>query len=295
MLVLALLFAACSVIGYFRNAGHTESTDPDALTVRFFDVGQADCSLLTFPDGMTVLIDAGNTADGKLIAAKLLKLGIKKIDHFILTHPHEDHIGGAAEVLRKLTVENAYLPDIDEGSVPDTNVYNKLRASLKNEGCETFFCRGDRVIAKGENYGLTVLAPTENAIFSSLNDYSLVIRAEYDSVSLLFAGDAGKASALEMIRSKALLDSDILKVAHHGGSDGSCREFINAVKPTVAVISCGKGNEYGHPHDETLKTLSDVNAKYYRTDQCGTVTMVIKGDSYTVTTDKNTRLDGNVK
>ncbi len=263
------------------------------LTVYFFDVGQADCSLLLFPDETVVLIDAGNKADGKEVSAFLDDLGVDVIDYFVLTHPHEDHIGGAVDIFEDFTVSTVCMPEIDESYLPATAVYKNTMAAVENEKCRELSLTAGTVVVEKEDFNITAVAPRKNSIYSDMNDYSLTLLINCFTNTILFTGDAEKPSELDMLSEKVNLDADILKVGHHGSGNSSTKDFLSKVTPQVSVISCGEGNTYGHPHDDAVERLQSIGSKVYRTDTVGTVIAKCYDGGFNIETDNTIELDGN--
>lgn len=224
------------------------------LKVYYFDVGQAD-SILIVNNNKTMLIDAGNNDDGDLIVNNIKKLGISRLDYVVGTHPHEDHIGGLDNVIREFDIGKIYMPKVQTNTrtfeeVLDVINDKKLKITSPKVGDK--FKVGDtncEVMSVGNNK-------------EELNLTSIVIRMEYKNRSYLFTGDAEVAN--EKVRSWP--ETDVLKVGHHGSSTSSSKSFINQIKPKIAIIQVGEGNEYGHPHDVILNRLQDIGAKIYRTD-----------------------------
>ena len=289
ILVLILLTFTCC--GNKKNA--TDIFSDDSLTVYFFDVGQADCSLLLFPGGTTVLIDAGNVADGPKIADFIDDLGLKTIDYFVLTHPHEDHIGGAVHIFDEFKISTVCVPDILEEHLPSTKVYESLVSAIKDEKCRELRLTGGTLIVEKENFKIMAIAPYKDALYSDMNNWSLCLSVDCFTNTLLFAGDAEEPSELDMLNSDLMLDADILKVGHHGNRDSSTKEFLKAVTPLATIISVGEGNIYDHPADETLKRLTDIGANIYRTDTVGTIIAKCYDGGFNIETNNKIMLDGN--
>lgn len=289
VIFLAVIIAVLSVGCKKENKYHYSDSN---LTVYFFDVGQADSSLLIFPDGTVILIDAGNRNDGVLIADRLRELNINKVDYFVLTHPHEDHIGGAADIFDILTVSTVCLPQIDEDFLPDTATYKNVTEAIEKEKCETVYLSSNTVLLEKENYNVTALTPNLESIYSDLNNYSATLLVNCFTNTIIFTGDAESPAELDMLRLKKNLDADILKVGHHGSKNGSTEEFLKAVTPKVSVISVGHGNSYGHPTKEALQRLENSGSKIYRTDTVGTVIAKCYDGGFNIETDKTICVDG---
>lgn len=288
ILFLALMtyvLASCGV-----NAEQVSNTSQDTsntsdknsgLIVYFLDVGQADCTLIQLPNGEEVLIDAGNYGDGSYIKNYLENLNVDDIEYFILTHPHEDHIGSAKEIINNFTVKKIYMPDV----LASSNLYESTMLAIENKDIETIFAKPGLKIIDSPGLKLELLSP-KSMYYSELNEYSAVARLEYDNTSFLFTGDAESVSELEMLGGGFNLDSDVLKVGHHGGRTSSSIDFLKAVTPEYSIISCGEDNSYGHPHIETLNRLSDIGSDIYRTDELGTIVAVSNGKDISITSDE---------
>lgn len=286
------LFLAILLIFVCSCNGKNIKSD-DCLTVYFLDVGQADASLLLFPDGTTMLIDAGNRADGKNIADFIKRGGIDTLDYFVCTHPHEDHIGGAEDIFASLKVNTVCIPKIDKDFYEPTATYSRLLESIEDENCEAVYLTAGTLLLEKENYSIEALAPGKDSIYSDLNDYSIVLLIDYYTNTLLFTGDTEKASEQEILQTTKNIDTDILKVGHHGSRDSSIDEFLEKTTPQAAIVSCGKDNTYDHPHTEALERLEKIGAKVYRTDTVGTVVARLYDGGFNIETDNTIELDGN--
>jgi len=243
------------------------------LKVTFLDVGQADCILIQEPNGKSMLIDAGNNADGNTVVSYLKNQGINKIDVLVGTHPHEDHIGGLDMVIDNFDIGKIYMPKVSH----TTQTYEDVLTAIKNKGLKVTAPEPNTIFVIGEAK-CTVLAPNNNS-YDDLNNYSIVIKLEYGNTSFLFTGDAENISEQEMISKKYDLKADVLKVGHHGSSSSTTESFLNKVSPNYAIIMVGTGNDYGHPHKETMDKLKSKNITVYRTDENGTIVCTTDGQT----------------
>lgn len=270
LITFILVFSGCSLensTASNQSSAHTK----DTLVVHFIDVGQAD-SILVQINNKNLLIDAGNKEDGNNVTAYLQRQGVKKLDYIVATHPHEDHIGGMSDVIKKIPIGYFYAPKITS----NTKVFESMVGALNSKGKRINIAKAGLKLDLGENVDCELLAPNSNK-YDDLNNYSAVIKLTYKNNKFLFMGDAEKISEQEMLTNNYDLSCDVLKVGHHGSSSSSSKEFLDKASPKIAVISCGKNNEYGHPHKETLAEFKKRNYTVYRTDIDGTVVLTSDG------------------
>lgn len=239
----------------------------------FIDVGQGDAALIRTEKG-DILIDAGTNSSEDQLKAYLDKLGVTELEYAVFTHPHEDHIGGADMILNTYTVKRVILPDKEH----DSKTFERMMDAIEAEKCEVIMATPDKTFKVGE-LNCTILAPISTS-YTELNNYSVVIRADYGETSVLFTGDAETHSEEEMLeryRFKGTLDCDILKAGHHGSDTSSSQAFLDAVTPVHAVISVGEGNTYDHPKQEILARYEAMRITIHRTDKEGSIVFTTTG------------------
>jgi beta-lactamase superfamily II metal-dependent hydrolase len=218
-----------------------------------------------------MLIDAGERDQGEAAVSYLEKQGVKTLDYVIGTHPHSDHIGGLETVIRKFDVQKVFLPEKEH----TTKVYENLLDAIAGKNLKITIPR------PGENYSLgaasfQIIAPNKD-YGDNLNNWSIGIRLVYGKNSFVLCGDAEKEAEKDVAENGFPLKADVLKLSHHGSSTSLSESFMDQVAPEYGVISCGKNNDYGHPHKEVLDMLKKRNIKVLRTDQLGTIVAVSDG------------------
>lgn len=245
------------------------STASGVLEVHFLDVGQGDSIFIELPDGRTMLIDAGEKGKGGAVADYVRGEGHEALDIVVATHPHSDHIGGLPAVFSELEVRSVYAPD----KAAESQAYKSFIAAVAAEGLTLTSAVAGAMPVDTELLDVTVLSPAAGAVYTDVNDYSVVLLLTYRDWDFLFTGDAGSGVLLSSVNSAA----EVVKLSHHGSVTGVSAALLEVLRPMWAVISCGAGNSYGHPHQSVLELLSDVTV--LRTDIDGTVTAVCDGES----------------
>lgn len=244
----------------------------DMVSVHYIDVGQGDCELVQLPNGQNMLIDAGTRDAESDLLSYLNKHGVQRIDYLIATHPHADHIGSMDTVVNKYDIGEIYMPR----AKTTTKTFERLLTAIDNKGLSIHTAKPNDVIFNEGGASAVILAPNKDS-YKDLNNYSVVVKLTYGDNSFLFTGDAEDVSEQEMLRAGADVSADVLKVGHHGSHSSTTSAFLDAVKPSIAVISCGTGNSYGHPHEETMSALNKRNITIYRTDKDGSVVLTSDG------------------
>jgi competence protein ComEC len=258
---------------------------PQFLEVIFFDIGQGDSIFIETPGNYQILIDGGPS---NIILEKLGKemdFWDRKIDLIILTHPEHDHIAGLIEVLKRYEVENI----VWTGILRDTAEYKEWVRLIEEEGSNIEIVQaGQRIITP--NLFFQVLYPLENLKgqdVKNTNNTSIINRLVFNNTSFLFLGDAYKSVERKLVNNGTYLDSDVLKVGHHGSKTSTSKELLESTNPQIAVISAGKDNRYGHPHEQVLEILNDYGIKILRTDEIGDIKIISDGNKIKIINSKN--------
>lgn len=250
-------------------------TEKGVLCVYYFNVGQGDAALAVL-DGTSILFDAGTNESAEKLAAYLSRLQIEKIDCMVLSHPHEDHIGGADTVLERFKVDSVIMPLSDSLD----RCYVELVNAVNDAGCTVYSAVAGDSYSFGE-IALDMLAPT--SITGDANLDSAIVKLVYGETSFLFTGDCEGDAEQNLINIAGdALRSDVLNVGHHGSNTASSDEFLDAVAPKIAVISCAEGNDYGHPHPDVLKRLAERDIWVERTDLGKSITVTSDGKTVSV-------------
>jgi len=243
------------------------------LTVAFLNVGQGDAIFIQAPNGNQMLIDGG---PGKSVLRELsavMPFYDRSIDVILATHADQDHVGGLPDVFKKYKV-NVF---IEPGVSGESSSYQELEKIVANKNSSTNEVEIKKILAKrgmnidlGGGVILQILFPDRNLVVTETNTSSIVAKLVYGENEFLLTGDSPKTIE-EYLVSFGNLQSDVLKVAHHGSKNSDDENFVSAVSPKYAVISVGQDNKYGHPNEETLKTLNNLGIKILRTDELGRI------------------------
>lgn len=240
--------------------------------IHVIDVGQADSILITTPSNKNMLIDGGDEDSAKIIKSYLKNKKVKNLDVVIATHPDSDHIGSLDYIIDNFDVEKIYMPN----QTTDSECYINLIDSCNKKNLKVNYLSKDDSFNLDDSTNIYVLSPSY--ITDNNNSNSIVLNISYKNNNFLFTGDCEESNEMDMINSYDLENIDFLKVAHHGSSTSSSLEFLKEISPSIAVISCGYKNDYGHPHRSTLQNLESVNAKVFRTDVNGSMQFYSDGN-----------------
>lgn len=263
-------------------ADGSQASSADGLLVHFIDVGQGDSILIQQKDH-SMLIDAGENDQGETVVSYLEEQGISRLDYVVGTHPHSDHIGGLDDVIQAFEVGRVFLPPIEH----TTATFEDVLDAVEEQGLSLTMPQTGDVWELGDA-SFTILAPNKD-YGDDLNNWSIGIRVEYGQNHVVLCGDAEAQAEEDICENGLELQADILKAGHHGSSTSSSDLFLDRVSPAWAVIQCGQGNSYGHPHAETLKKFQQRGIGVFRTDLDGTIVASSDGTAITWHTENSTQ------
>ena len=252
----------------------TDSNNTDVVKVEYIDVGQADAILIE-NDKKYMLIDAGNNEDGDLLVNYFKDKNITDFEYVVGTHPHEDHIGGMDNIIKNFNIKNYYMPDC----YTTTKTFEELLDALEEKNLSFETPDIDSEFVLGDALFKVLYTGTDKR---DLNNTSIVLRMTYKDVSFMFTGDATNVTEKKILAKD--LQSDVLKVGHHGSQYSTSDEFLDKVNPKYAIISVGTGNVYDHPKDITLNKLKGIEV--HRTDKEGTIRVISDGKNIDIETFK---------
>lgn len=303
---LAMLVSGCGQ-GAVSNNGTADNTDTTAaaetqikgqLTVKVLDVGQGDAILINTGE-QVILIDTGDdkyrednrkNEDNNQLFAALDKEGITHIDKLIMTHAHADHIGKAAKVIKQYGVTEL----IHNGIPSASGAFRNALKAAKAQGTKQIKVKAGDVLDFGNGVSFKVLNPTSQIIENdtrdlqadkkvNVNNESIVGILSLGDFSMLLTGDAEKDVEKDLLAAYGnSLKCKVYKAPHHGSHTSSSVNYVKAVHPEYAIISCGPNNKYGHPHKENMQTFKKLNINVLETDKDGTVTVTTDGNTYSV-------------
>lgn len=274
------------------------------LKIVFFDVTQGDSILISLPNGKNMLIDGGpgkgmvvqesepgvlvtEIDAGKEVIVPYLQEYNININGIVVTHPHSDHFGGVISILNSGFIPEWFMDAKVETSHPE---YLKLLNLVYEKKINYKIALPQQKIMLDPEVDIEIFAPVQkypsDLVDRAVNNLSIVIKLTYKNFSVLFTGDIETFAEMDLLEYKEKLKSTILKIPHHGSFTSTSEPFLDFVSPEVAVISCGRGNPFGHPHQVTLDKLTQRGIKIYRTDQNGNITVTSDGVRYNVSIDR---------
>lgn len=270
-----------SVFVVYSRIDNKELLPYNKLSLLMIDVGQGESILIKFPNSETVLIDAGDANErfdngSKIIAPLLDKLGISKIDYGMISHVDADHYHGFISLIKEGRIKSILKPELDSSEIKDRNFEIFAKA---NQVPINYYRKFAINFGNARVYVLN--SSDQKKLRMSSNDRSGMLKLVYGSFSVLFTGDASKSSEKDYIKGYgSFIQSEILKVAHHGSANSTGEAFIKSIKPKYALISAGFKNKFRHPSKKTLENLEMNNVTVYRTDLMGAVMIQSDGHSY---------------
>lgn len=258
------------------ESSHPISSQPvlpeSSFEIHFFDVGEADSALVAC-DGHYMLIDGGNPGTSSFLFSYLQKHGIDYLDYIVCSHPHADHVGALAGALNYAAVGVAYCPVTEY----DSRAFNSFVKYLSAQDKTITIPSVGQTVSLG-SAKVTFVGPVDMTLAEqNENNASLIVRIEYGQTSFLLTGDAEIEEELSVVHSEQIIQSTLLKVGHHGSYTSSSEEFLKAVSPKYAIISVGKDNGYGHPHEEAMNRIQQYCDTVLRTDVVGEIVCVSDG------------------
>ncbi len=289
LLIICLLLSGCSLLDPVVTAPKNDypTTQADALTIHYIDVGQADCALVEC-GGEFMIIDGGNVDDSDLVVAYLEEQGVEQLHTVVCSHAHEDHVGGLSAVLAVYPTEQILSPTRTYSSrCFDDFMYYADQQDI------TVTIPSPRDSFRLGGAEVTVLGPVKS--YPDPNNTSIVLKIEFGTTSFLFTGDMEVLAETDILDAGMDVSADVLKVGHHGSSTSTGYRFLYEADPDYAVISVGADNTYGHPHRETIAILNDAEIPMFRTDELGTVIAVSDGSEILFTWEKTGSDPSNVE
>ncbi|MGQ9454572.1 MAG: ComEC/Rec2 family competence protein [Armatimonadota bacterium] len=261
------------------------------LTLTVLDVGEGLCAVLKTPTGKIIVVDCGtsswrnNEAVGpKLAAPYLQSLGVNVIDLAVLTHPHSDHISGYSALLKLLPAKTV----LDIGPSPNCPGYREFVNTVRKCRARHYIAQRGQAFKSPDGVSIHVLNPNRSITYDDLNNKSIVLRVSYKRATFLLAGDIEESAESEILGSGIKLRSDVLLVGHHGAKETCSPPWLTAIKPRIAIISCGRGNNYGHPSPSVIRRLRSLNVHVFRTDKNGAILVSTDGKRLLVRTFRTT-------
>lgn len=283
-IIIAIIFAffayeAKDIVS--ENVDVSEFAKGDAIYVHFIDVGQGSSTLIQ--QGTNgILIDAGEKDYGQVVVDYLKEVGITSLEYVVASHPHSDHIGGLDDVIYAFPTYQVIMPELEEFNTPTTRVYEDLLAAIFDKDIDAKFIFDEAYhIVLNDDIKVHAIAPVDQD--DNLNNMSIICNIEVFDTTFAVLADAEK-SELRSIYDETIYDfsADVIALGHHGSSTSIYKPYLDAVNADVAVISCGEGNSYGHPHKEALDYIDENAMTSLRTDELGDIVFKVTAQGYSL-------------
>ncbi|MFA6353799.1 MAG: ComEC/Rec2 family competence protein [Candidatus Paceibacterota bacterium] len=247
------------------------------FTFAMLDVGQGDSLFIESPTGTQIMFDGGPSRSVLGSLTRIISPFDKSIDALVITNPDSDHIGGFLDILKNYKVGRVF----ESGTLTDSKIYQSLREEMKKQNIPDILVKKGMKLDIGGGVIIDILFPDRDVSAWATNDGGVVAKLSFGETSIMLTGDVtAKTEKIILEENYSLqLASTILKVGHHGSRTSSSISFVKAVMPSYALISDGKDNNYGHPHQDTLDTLAQFGAKIFRTDLLGSIVMKSDGQN----------------
>ena len=264
-----------------ENVAVSEFAKGDAIYVHFIDVGQGSSTLIQ--QGTNgILIDAGEKDYGQVVVDYLNDVGVTSLEYVVASHPHSDHIGGLDDVIYAFPTYNVVMPELEEFNTPTTRVYEDLLTAVFDKDVEANFIFDEAYhFILNDDIKVHAIAPVKQD--DNLNNMSIICNVEVFDTTFAVLADAEKEE-LRSIYDETIYDfsADVIALGHHGSSTSIYKPYLDAVNADVAVISCGEGNSYGHPHKEALDYINGNNMTSLRTDKMGDIVFKVTDEGYSL-------------
>ncbi len=260
---------------------------PNTLELTYLDVGEGLCGVMKTPSGRIVVLDCGTSSwsdsasvGEKLVAPYLQRLGADTIDLAVLSHPHADHVCGFPSLFAVKPPKVV----LDIGARHDSPEYEEFLRAVRESKARYRIAHSGQSIDLGDGIRAEVLSPDTGFAYTDLNERSTVMRVTFRKAVFLLCADAGAEAESRLLKSGAAVRAQVMQVGHHGSDTASTAEWLAAVRPAVAIISCGRGGQSGHPSRQVLDRLRGAGARVYRTDLNGAVSVITDGRTIRIRT-----------
>ena len=278
------LFGVTSWNKLFNSLGviNTVQEQDSNFAVYCLDVGQSDCTIVKCDDKV-MIIDTGTMNQLYKIRTALFALGIDNINYLVVTHQHDDHMSGAAELIEHYDVSNILMPKLSDANYVDSLTYSNLIKSISDKNINPIAVSAGDTFKLGSSI-VEIFSPATQD--NELNNMSVVLKITYGYTKFLFQGDSETSVEKQILNSNFDISADLIKLGHHGSKTSSFSPYLDAVNPQYAVISCNSDNNYGHPNLQVMETLAEKNITPYITSLSGNIIATSDGKEIVITSSK---------